>query len=265
MAMGAQIGYTTGDPMNLLDDLAVLRPHFFPTVPRVINRIYQSAMAAGTAPGIKGALFRRAVATKLHNLRATGAFHHTFYDRIVFRKVSAQATLYLPIMLTRYLLLQLAAVLGGRMRLFSSGSAPISANVMDFMKIGILSEVIEGAHRSLMPCLILCIDGLRYRVKPNHECKDLTEIKTLLLHSRYGMTENCASFVRTWTYDPKSSGTVGAPLPNCELKLIDVPSMGYSAEDKPYPRGEICMRGEQRFTCYFKGEVCQYRHKLELC
>ncbi|KAM5538994.1 hypothetical protein V8D89_007217 [Ganoderma adspersum] len=192
MAMGAQIGYTTGDPMNLLDDLAVLKPHFFPTVPRVINRIYQSAMAAGTAPGIKGALFRRAVATKLHNLRTTGAFHHGFYDRLVFRK--------------------LAAVLGGRMRLFSSGSAPISANVMDFMKIGILSEVIEG----------------------------------------YGMTENCASFVRTWTYDPKSSGTVGAPLPNCELKLIDVPSMGYSAEDRPYPRGEICMRGEQRFTCYFK-------------
>ncbi|PIL23888.1 transporter [Ganoderma sinense ZZ0214-1] len=66
------------------------------------------------------------------------------------------------------------------------------------------------------------------------------------------MTENCASFVRTWTYDPKSSGTVGAPLPNCELKLIDVPSMGYLAEDKPYPRGEICMRGEQRFTCYYK-------------
>ena len=72
---------------------------------------------------------------------------------------------------------------------------------------------------------------------------------------RYGMTENCGSFVRTWSYDPTSSGTVGSPLPNCELKLIDVPSMGYSAEDKPYPRGEICMRGEQRFSCYYKGET----------
>ena len=73
--------------------------------------------------------------------------------------------------------------------------------------------------------------------------------------ARYGMTENCGSFVRTWSYDPTSSGTVGSPLPNCELKLIDVPSMGYSAEDKPYPRGEICMRGEQRFSCYYKGET----------
>ena len=69
----------------------------------------------------------------------------------------------------------------------------------------------------------------------------------------YGMTENCGSFVRTWSYDPNSSGTVGSPLPNCEVKLVDVPSMGYSAEDKPYPRGEICMRGAQRFTCYYKG------------
>ncbi|CDO70788.1 hypothetical protein BN946_scf184798.g103 [Trametes cinnabarina] len=66
------------------------------------------------------------------------------------------------------------------------------------------------------------------------------------------MTENCGSFVRTWTNDPYSSGTVGVPLPNAELKLIDVPEMGYFADDKPYPRGEICMRGTQRFTCYYK-------------
>ncbi len=69
----------------------------------------------------------------------------------------------------------------------------------------------------------------------------------------YGMTENCGSFVRAWTDDPTSSGTVGSPLPNAELKLVDVPEMGYSAEDKPFPRGEICMRGAQRFTCYYKG------------
>ncbi|KAI0374775.1 acetyl-CoA synthetase-like protein [Pilatotrama ljubarskyi] len=192
VAMGGQIGYTTGDPLMLLDDLRILKPHFMPSVPRVLNRIYQAAMSAGTAPGIKGALFRKAVATKLHNLRTNGQFHHALYDRLVFRK--------------------LHNVLGGRVRLITSGSAPISANVMDFLKIGLLSSIIEG----------------------------------------YGMTENCGSFVRTWNYDPTSSGTVGAPLPNAELKLVDVPSMGYSAEDKPYPRGEICMRGAQRFSCYYK-------------
>ena len=97
VGMGAQIGYTTGDPLQLLDDLAVLKPHMFPTVPRVINRIYQSAMAAGTAPGIKGALFRRAVATKLYNLRNNGQFHHALYDRLVFRKVRYLYRTYLVI------------------------------------------------------------------------------------------------------------------------------------------------------------------------
>ena len=92
ISMGAQIGYTTGDPLNLLDDLAVLRPHFFPAVPRVLNRIYQAAMSAGSQPGIKGALFRRAVATKINNLRANNQFTHPFYDRLVFRKASRVAT-----------------------------------------------------------------------------------------------------------------------------------------------------------------------------
>ncbi|KAI9064324.1 acetyl-CoA synthetase-like protein [Trametes sanguinea] len=192
VSMGGQIGYASGDPLMLLDDLRVLRPHFMPSVPRVLNRIYQSAMSAGAAPGLKGALFRKAVATKLHNLRTKGEFHHALYDRLVFRKIHN--------------------VLGGRVRIITSGSAPISANVMDFLKIGLLASMVEG----------------------------------------YGMTENCGAFVRTWTDDPFASGTVGAPLPNAELKLIDVPSMGYFADDKPYPRGEICMRGTQRFTCYYK-------------
>ena len=87
ISVGAQIGYTTGDPLNLLDDLAVLRPHFFPAVPRVLNRVYQAAMSAGTQPGIKGALFRKAVATKITNLRTNGVFSHALYDRLVFRKV----------------------------------------------------------------------------------------------------------------------------------------------------------------------------------
>ncbi|KAH9946225.1 acetyl-CoA synthetase-like protein [Epithele typhae] len=192
ISLGACIGYTTGDPLTLLEDLAILRPHFFPAVPRVLNRVYQSAMAAGSQPGLKGALFQKAVATKIHNLREYGQFYHMLYDRLVFRK--------------------LANVLGGRMKLIATGSAPISANVMEFLKVGLLCQILEG----------------------------------------YGMTENCAAFVKTSFGDPWASGTTGSIMSNTELKFVDVPSMGYSADDKPFPRGEICMRGPQRFSCYYK-------------
>jgi long-chain acyl-CoA synthetase len=69
----------------------------------------------------------------------------------------------------------------------------------------------------------------------------------------YGMTENCATCTRSWYDDPTASGTVGPPLPVNEVKVIDVPAMGYTSEDKPNPRGELCVRGANCFTTYYKG------------
>jgi hypothetical protein len=97
----------------------------------VLNRIYQSAMVAGSAPGLKGALFRRALAVKLERLRATGEQTHPVWDRIVFNKVRQ--------------------VLGGEIVLIGSGSAPITAEVMDFLKVAMACDVIEGTHLPLFP------------------------------------------------------------------------------------------------------------------
>ncbi|SRR6266403_2116448 len=87
ITVGGAIGFYTGDPLRLLEDAQVLKPNFFPAVPRVLNRIYQAAMVAGNVPGLKGAVFRRAVQTKLDNLHLTGALTHPLWDRLVFKKV----------------------------------------------------------------------------------------------------------------------------------------------------------------------------------
>ena len=87
VAVGKRIGYTTGDPARFLEDIQLLRPHYVPLVPRVLNRVYQSVIAAGDAPGLRGAIFRTAVAAKLQNLKTHGQLTHALWDRIVFRKV----------------------------------------------------------------------------------------------------------------------------------------------------------------------------------
>lgn len=67
------------------------------------------------------------------------------------------------------------------------------------------------------------------------------------------MTENVATCTKTWPNDPSSSGTVGPPVPVNEIKLIDVAAMGYTSEDTPNPRGELCVRGANCFKSYYKG------------
>ncbi|KAF9052692.1 hypothetical protein BJ165DRAFT_1442019 [Panaeolus papilionaceus] len=194
IAVGGKIGYFTGDPLRLLEDAQILKPNFFPSVPRVLNRVYQAAMVGGSVPGIKGTLFKKAVDTKLQRLRSTGEVTHAFWDRLVFRKIQA--------------------VLGGQLQLVTSGSAPIGPDVMDFLKIAFACEVVEG----------------------------------------YGMTENAATCSKSWPNDATSSGTVGPPQPVNEVKLVDVPAMGYTSEDKPNPRGELCVRGANCFSTYYKDE-----------
>ncbi|KAI6043089.1 long-chain-fatty-acid-CoA ligase [Pisolithus marmoratus] len=208
IAMGGCIGYFTGDPLRLMDDAQALKPQFFPSVPRLLNRIYQAAMSAGNVPGVKGAIFRTALQTKLDQLHKTGLNTHVMWDALVFRKIRG--------------------VLGGNIMLIVTGSAPISAEVVDFLEIAFGCDVTEGTS-VLYPF-------------------SFTDFRP-----GYGMTESCGVCTRTLRGDPTSSGTIGPPQPILETKLVDIPAMNYLSSDKPNPRGELCVRGPNCFVGYYKG------------
>ena len=121
---GARIGFYHGVILELMDDIAVLRPTLFCSAPRMYNRIYDKVMAQVQASGgVKAQLFHHAYASKKYYLEQ-GYFTHRLWDRLVFDKIKAK--------------------LGGRVRLMVTGSAPIAPHVMDFLRICFGCHIMEG-------------------------------------------------------------------------------------------------------------------------
>lgn len=121
---GAAIGYFSGDVLRLIEDVQILKPTVFPSVPRVLKRIGDQITAQMDAPGLKGKLLRTAINAKIANHDRDGTVTHAFYDRLVFRKVKA--------------------VLGGRVRLICSGSAPIRPELLKLLRVCFCCKASEG-------------------------------------------------------------------------------------------------------------------------
>ncbi|EME85797.1 uncharacterized protein MYCFIDRAFT_41272 [Pseudocercospora fijiensis CIRAD86] len=127
---GVAIGYFHGNILELVDDFKLVRPTAFTSVPRLYNR-FGGAIKTQTieAPGIRGAMSRHIVNTKLANLteaapgKATN--QHFLYDRIWARKVSAALGL-------------------DRARTMVSGSAPIDPSLHQFLRVVFANNFYQG-------------------------------------------------------------------------------------------------------------------------
>ena len=97
----------------------------FPSVPRLYNRIYAKLKAGlDAATGCKKWLAGKAVAAKTANYERDGRVTHGCWDGIVFKKMKK--------------------LLGGRVRVMVTGSAPIDKAVIDFLKISFCCPIVEG-------------------------------------------------------------------------------------------------------------------------
>ena len=119
---------------KLIANLAETHPTVLPAVPRVYEKVFNNVVGTGTsAPGVKGSLARWAfrefdayAAAKAHG-REHQSLAWSLAQRLVFAKVKAG----------------LAQKLGGRMRLFISGGAPLSPKIAHFFDV-IGFKVVEG-------------------------------------------------------------------------------------------------------------------------
>ncbi|XP_054806364.1 long chain acyl-CoA synthetase 6, peroxisomal-like [Prosopis cineraria] len=135
---GIAVGFYQGDNMKLMDDLAVLRPTIFCSVPRLYNRIYAGILsAAKTSGGLRERLFNAAYNAKKQAI-LHGKNPSPMWDRLVFNKIKEK--------------------LGGRVRLMVSGASPLSPDIMDFLKICFGGRVSEGYGMTETTCVISCMD-----------------------------------------------------------------------------------------------------------
>ncbi|PSN39553.1 Long-chain-fatty-acid--CoA ligase 3 [Blattella germanica] len=67
----------------------------------------------------------------------------------------------------------------------------------------------------------------------------------------YGLTETCSCATVMDSQD-RSTGRVGAPTTVCDIKLVDWEEGNYRVSDKPFPRGEIVIGGDNISPGYYK-------------
>lgn len=125
MWYGGKIGLYGGDILKIKDDLAILKPTVFASVPRLFNKMYEAMKKAFSEKNylLRG-IINSGVKSKLKNLHEKAEYKHWFYDSLVFKKTKQ--------------------ILGGRVRVMCTGSAPISPMVIDFLKIAFCAPIVEG-------------------------------------------------------------------------------------------------------------------------
>jgi long-chain acyl-CoA synthetase len=132
-ALGATIAYWERDPLKIIPNLAEVQPTYFPSVPRIFEKIYTAATSnAEKAGGLKKAIFDWAIGVgrKVRELERQGKepgpllrLQHGFADRQVLSKIRG--------------------LFGGRLEQAVSGAAPINPEILHFFDAaGVL--VLEG-------------------------------------------------------------------------------------------------------------------------
>ncbi|XP_052240427.1 long-chain-fatty-acid--CoA ligase 5-like isoform X2 [Dreissena polymorpha] len=218
---GGKIGFFQGDVRTLLDDIKELQPTVFPSVPRLLNRVYDKVMAGAGASAIKSRMLNMALASKEKEIKSGVIRKDSWWDKLVFSKVQA--------------------TLGGKVRLLTTGSAPLSPKILMFLRCCVGAPVLEGYGQT--ECGAICTlqtpgDGEIGNVGPPLRCNyiKLVDVPDMNYNASDDKGEVCIkgyNVFKGYLKDPEKTkeaidedgwlhtGDVGQWLPNGCLKIID--------------------------------------------
>ncbi len=131
--LGATLAYWERDPLKIMPNLAELKPTYFPSVPRIFEKIYTAATSGiEKAGGLKKVIFNWAIGV---GKRMRAAERSGRQPGFLLRKQYAFAD--------KQVLSKIRGLFGGNLRLAVSGAAPINPEILSFFDAaGVL--VLEG-------------------------------------------------------------------------------------------------------------------------
>ncbi|PSC70142.1 Long chain acyl-synthetase 4 [Micractinium conductrix] len=178
LSLGATIGYWTGEAKGLPADIRALQPMLFSSVPKIFERFESTTLEKlKKASPSQRRLYDFAFKAKLAAIKAGPPWDKlasAVFDPLVFKEISR-------------------GMLGDRIRVVSSGGAPIATHVEEFMRVCGCAQFVQG----------------------------------------YGLTETCAATFVTYGKEPSHMYTVGPPQPTFQVRLEAVPDMDYDPLGEP--------------------------------
>ncbi|XP_069835883.1 long-chain-fatty-acid--CoA ligase 5 [Dendropsophus ebraccatus] len=217
---GAKVGFFQGDIRLLTDDMKTLRPTIFPTVPRLLNRIYDKIQSGAQTP-TKKFLLDLAVTCKFAEVKKGIIRNDSIWDKLIFKKVQE--------------------TMGGRVRVMVTAAAPISENVLSFLRAALGSQIFEAYGQT--ECGAGCSfttpgDWTAGHVGAPLPCNylKLVDVTDMNYFSSNGEGEVCIkgpNVFQGYLKDPEKTaeaideegwlhtGDIGKWLPNGTLKIID--------------------------------------------
>ncbi|TFK09901.1 ATP-dependent RNA helicase DDX3X [Platysternon megacephalum] len=120
---GARVGFFQGDIRLLTDDMKTLKPTMFPTVPRLLNRIYDKIQSGAQNP-LKRVLLNFALARKLDEVKKGVLRNDSIWDKMIFKKIQE--------------------TMGGQVRIMVTAAAPISPSVLTLLRGALGCQIFEA-------------------------------------------------------------------------------------------------------------------------